>query len=253
MSEHDISAGSADGDRGACRAESSRGAQRVQRAPDCRDDGLGGAGGARSRAARGGAQRRRARRSAPAPTWRGCRRWPGTRQEENIRDATAAARMFSAIDRLPVPVIARIHGAAIGGGAGLAAVADIAVASSDATFGFTEVKLGLAPAIIAPYVLAKIGRSAARELFITGRRFNAEEARQIGLVHAVVAAKTGWTRGGEISGGDCRRRTGGDRCIEGADPPDRQLLAGRSARGSAWLPSPSAASLRRRRRGWQRF
>ena len=107
-------------------------------------------------------------------------------QEDNIRDAAAAAAMFSAIDNLPVPVIARIHGAAIGGGTGLAAVADIVIAASDATFGFTEVKLGLLPAIIAPYVLAKIGRSAARELFLTGRRFSAEEARQFGLVHAVV-------------------------------------------------------------------
>jgi methylglutaconyl-CoA hydratase len=109
-------------------------------------------------------------------------------QEENIRDATAAARMFLAWDSLPIPVIARVHGAAIGGGAGLAAVADIAIASSDATFGFTEVKLGLVPAIIAPYVQAKIGVSAARELFLTGRRFTAEEAKQIGLVHAVVPA-----------------------------------------------------------------
>lgn len=110
-------------------------------------------------------------------------------QEDNIRDATAAASMFSAWDSLPFPVIARVHGAAIGGGAGLAAIADIVVASSDATFGFTEVKLGLLPAIIAPYVLAKIGRSAARELFLTGRRFTAAEAKQIGLVHAVVPAE----------------------------------------------------------------
>jgi methylglutaconyl-CoA hydratase len=108
-------------------------------------------------------------------------------QEDNIRDATAAAAMFFAFDRLPVPLIARIHGAAIGGGTGLAAVADVVVAASDATFGFTEVKLGLLPAIIAPYVLAKIGRSAARELFLTGRRFSATEAHEIGLVHAVVA------------------------------------------------------------------
>ena len=107
-------------------------------------------------------------------------------REDNIRDATAAARMLSVLDTLPVPVIARVHGAAIGGGAGLGAVADIVVASNSATFGFTEVKLGLLPAVIAPYVLAKIGRSAARELFLTGRRFTAEEARQVGLVHAVV-------------------------------------------------------------------
>lgn len=109
-------------------------------------------------------------------------------QEENLRDARAAAAMFGAIDMLPMPVIAQIHGAALGGGAGLAAVADIAVAADDTTFGFTEVKLGLIPAVIAPYVLAKIGQSAARELFVSGRRFDAAHAKDIGLVHAVVPA-----------------------------------------------------------------
>jgi methylglutaconyl-CoA hydratase len=109
-------------------------------------------------------------------------------QEENLRDARAAAAMFSAIDTLPFPVIAQIHGAALGGGAGLAAVADVAVAADDTMFGFTEVKLGLIPAVIAPYVLARIGQSAARELFVTGRRFDAAHARAIGLVHAVVPA-----------------------------------------------------------------
>lgn len=109
-------------------------------------------------------------------------------QEENVRDAHAAAAMFAAIDTLPMPVVAQIHGAALGGGAGLAAVADIAVAADDTAFGFTEVKLGLIPAVIAPYVLAKIGQSAARELFVTGRRFDAAHARDIGLIHAVVPA-----------------------------------------------------------------
>lgn len=112
----------------------------------------------------------------------------GYTQEENLRDARAAAAMFAAIDTLPMPVIAQIHGAALGGGAGLAAVADIAVAEDAATFGFTEVKLGLIPAVIAPYVLAKIGQSAARELFVTGRRFDAAHAKDIGLVHAVAPA-----------------------------------------------------------------
>ena len=110
----------------------------------------------------------------------------GYTREENLRDARAAAAMFAAIDRLPVPVIAQVHGAALGGGAGLAAVADIVVASEDAVFGFTEVKLGLIPAVIAPYVVAKIGQSNARELFITGWRFDAAHAKEIGLVHAVV-------------------------------------------------------------------
>jgi len=105
--------------------------------------------------------------------------------EENARDARAAADMFEALDRLPVPLIGRVHGAALGGGAGLAAVCDIVVAAEDTIFGFTEVKLGIIPAVISPYTIAKIGRSAARELFLTGARFTAERAREIGLVHAV--------------------------------------------------------------------
>ena len=110
-------------------------------------------------------------------------------EEENLRDATAMARMFAALDELPVPLIGRIQGAALGGGAGLAAVCDIAVADDQAVFGFTEVKLGILPAVISPFALAKIGRSAARELFLTGARFSATRAREIGLVHAVVAAR----------------------------------------------------------------
>jgi methylglutaconyl-CoA hydratase len=106
--------------------------------------------------------------------------------DENVRDAQAMARMFAALDALPMPLIGRIHAAALGGGAGLAAVCDIVVCDDEAVFGFTEVKLGILPAVISPYALAKIGRSAARELFLTGMRFRAERAREIGLVHAVV-------------------------------------------------------------------
>jgi len=106
--------------------------------------------------------------------------------DENVRDANAAARMFAALDTLPIPLIGRIHGAALGGGAGLAAVCDVVITDENAVFGFTEVKLGILPAVISPYALAKIGRSAARELFLTGMRFNAVRAREIGLVHAVV-------------------------------------------------------------------
>ena len=108
--------------------------------------------------------------------------------DENVADARFAAEMFRSIDELPVPVIAGIQGAAIGGGAGLAAVADVVVADEHAMFGFTEVKLGIIPAVISPFVLAKIGRSAARELFLTGRRFTAQHALDIGLVHTVVPA-----------------------------------------------------------------
>jgi methylglutaconyl-CoA hydratase len=109
-------------------------------------------------------------------------------REENVRDATAMSRMFAALDGLPIPLIGRIHGAALGGGAGLAAVCDIVIADADAVFGFTEVKLGIIPAVISPFALAKIGRSAARELFLTGARFTASRAKEIGLVHVVVPA-----------------------------------------------------------------
>jgi methylglutaconyl-CoA hydratase len=107
-------------------------------------------------------------------------------EAENIRDATAVANMFGLLDTLPVPVVGRVHGAALGGGAGLCAICDIVVAGEETIFGFTEVKLGILPATIAPFVLTKIGPGAARELFLTGARFSAARAREIGLVHAAV-------------------------------------------------------------------
>jgi methylglutaconyl-CoA hydratase len=108
-------------------------------------------------------------------------------REQNVADAKAMSEMFRAIDRCRKPVVAKIHGAALGGGAGLAAVCDIVIASDDALFGFTEVKLGIIPAVISPFVLAKIGVSHARALFLTGERFDAHRALRIGLVHEVVS------------------------------------------------------------------
>lgn len=108
---------------------------------------------------------------------------------ENERDAAAMQAMFGAIDACPVPVIARVHGAALGGGMGLCAVSDIVVATARTTFGFTETKLGIIPAVISTFVVPKIGESHARALFSTGERFDAERARAIGLVHAVVASE----------------------------------------------------------------
>lgn len=109
-------------------------------------------------------------------------------RDENVQDARRMAEMFLALNTLPAAVVGRIHGAALGGGAGLTAICDIAVAEADAVFGFTETKLGILPAVISPYVLPKIGPSAARELFLTGMRFTASRAREIGLVHAVAPA-----------------------------------------------------------------
>jgi len=108
--------------------------------------------------------------------------------DDNVRDARAGAEMFLAINTIPAIVIGRIQGAALGGGSGLAAVCDIVVTDADAIFGFTETKLGILPAMISPYVLQKIGASAARELFLTGARFAAAKAKAIGLVHDVVPA-----------------------------------------------------------------
>lgn len=107
-------------------------------------------------------------------------------REQNLRDAEALAGLYRRLDTLPFPLIGCVHGAALGGGSGLAAVCDIVIAARDAVFGFTEVRLGIVPAIISPYVVAKIGPSAARELFLTGARFSAERAREIGLVHHIV-------------------------------------------------------------------
>lgn len=106
--------------------------------------------------------------------------------EGNEHDAMAMADMLEAIDTCPVPVIARVHGPALGGGAGLCAVADIVIAEAGAKFGFTETRLGILPAVISPFVIAKIGDTNARALFPGGRRFDAIRAQRIGLVHEVV-------------------------------------------------------------------
>ncbi len=105
--------------------------------------------------------------------------------ERNVGDANALRVMLEAIDRCPAPVIARVQGHALGGGAGLVACADIAVTDASAVFAFSEVKLGIIPAVISPFALAKIGPSAARRYFVTGERFDAATALRIGLVHEV--------------------------------------------------------------------
>jgi methylglutaconyl-CoA hydratase len=106
--------------------------------------------------------------------------------EENVADANALRRMLEAIDGCPAPVVARVQGYALGGGAGLVAAADVAVAAPDAVFAFSEVKLGIIPSVISPFALAKIGPGAARRYFLTGERFDAATALRIGLVHEVV-------------------------------------------------------------------
>jgi methylglutaconyl-CoA hydratase len=108
-------------------------------------------------------------------------------EQANREDALALAKLMRTLDGLAKPTVARVNGPAYGGGVGLVACCDIAIASSDARFAFTEVRLGLAPAVISPYVIAAIGTRQARRLFATGETFDAERALAIGLVHGVVA------------------------------------------------------------------
>jgi methylglutaconyl-CoA hydratase len=105
--------------------------------------------------------------------------------EENVADARRLRMMLEAIDSCPTPVIARVQGHALGGGCGLVACADIAIAAPDVRFAFSEVKLGIIPSVISPYALAKIGPSAARRYFVTGERFDSATALRIALVHEV--------------------------------------------------------------------
>ena len=107
--------------------------------------------------------------------------------EENLEDARRLAAMCGAVDECPKPVVARVRGAAIGGGVGLVAAADVAVAEEGTVFAFTEVRVGISPAAIAPFVLRKIGQSWTRALFLTGERFDAARAQAVGLVHEVAA------------------------------------------------------------------
>lgn len=106
-------------------------------------------------------------------------------EKENMEDSNKLDKLFKVLYDFPKPIIGKIHGAALGGGSGLVAICDYALASAKTTFGFTEVKLGLIPAVISPYVMAKIGFSYARSLFLNGMRFNAQRALEIGLIHEI--------------------------------------------------------------------
>jgi methylglutaconyl-CoA hydratase len=106
--------------------------------------------------------------------------------EENLRESLALADMLYAIYSFPKPTIGRINGAAIGGGTGLVAVTDIAIAAESAVFSFSEVKIGVVPACISPYVIKRVGEGKAREFFLTGERLTAQRAGQAGLVNRVV-------------------------------------------------------------------
>jgi methylglutaconyl-CoA hydratase len=110
-------------------------------------------------------------------------------EARNLADAVAVAEMFHALASLPMPLVARVHGAALGGGSGLLAVSDLVVAAADTQIGFTEARVGILPATIAPYVVRRIGISAARTLFLRAHRFDAADALRLGLVDEVCAAE----------------------------------------------------------------
>jgi methylglutaconyl-CoA hydratase len=111
--------------------------------------------------------------------------------EANVADANALRRMLESIDSSPAPVVSVVQGHALGGGAGLVACSDVAIAHEQAVFAFSEVKLGIIPAVISPFALRKIGESAARRYFVTGERFDAATALRIGLVHEVTGDVAG--------------------------------------------------------------
>jgi methylglutaconyl-CoA hydratase len=116
------------------------------------------------------------------------RRMAANTHAENLAGAKRLAQMLRTLHDLPKPVVARVHGAAIGGGVGLAAACDIAIAAEEAVFALSEVRLGLIPAVISPYVISAIGARQARRYFLTAERFGAAEAERIGLVHRAVPA-----------------------------------------------------------------
>src|SRR5438105_2456569 len=155
--------------------------------------------------------------------------------DENVGDALALRRMLEAIDGCAVPVVSRVQGHALGGGAGLVACSDIAVAADDAVFALSEVKLGLIPAVISPFALAKIGASAARRYFVTGERFDAATALRIGLVHEVAAdldAAVERVAGELLSAGPEAVRAAKRRVLERRDGPEpARRLAARRTRG----------------------
>ncbi|MBA3331085.1 MAG: enoyl-CoA hydratase/isomerase family protein [Actinobacteria bacterium] len=174
--------------------------------------------------------------------------------DDNVADATALRRMLEAIDRCPAPVVARVQGHALGGGCGLVACADIALAGEDAVFAFSETKLGIIPAVISPFALAKIGSSAARRLFLTGERFDAATALRIGLVHEVAADLDGALERvlGELrSAGPRATRAAKRLVLERPDGPEtaRRIAERRTSdEGQEGL----RAFLERRRPSWSR-
>lgn len=164
------------------------------------------------------------------------RRMAGYSQAENLKDAAALAEMYRALAQLSKPTVARVHGAALGGGTGLVAACDMALATPAASFGTTEVRMGLMPATISPYVIAAIGVRAAQRYFLSGERIDSETALRLGLVNEVCAGETLDVRLGELTGallaGAPAAQAACKRLIAdiSGQPVNAQLIADTSAR-----------------------
>ena len=154
--------------------------------------------------------------------------------DENVADALRLRAMLDAIDSCPAPVVGRVQGHALGGGCGLVACCDIAIAEPPAQFAFSEVKLGIVPAVISPFALAKIGTGAARRYFVTGERFSATEALRIGLIHEVADDLDGAVErevGELLSAGPSAARTARElaRAPQSAEETARRIAAHRTS------------------------
>jgi methylglutaconyl-CoA hydratase len=182
-------------------------------------------------------------------------------EAENLRDANALAALMKALYELPQPTVARVNGAALGGGTGLVACCDVVVAGEDALFGTTEVRLGIMPAVIGPYVIAAIGARQARRLMLTGERITAQDAARIGLVHEVVAADQLDAAVERIVGdllkGGPRASAAAKRLVHdlAGRPIDQELIDETARRIAALRATPEAreglsAFLEKRRPGW---
>jgi len=172
--------------------------------------------------------------------------------EENVEDARTLYRMLESVFRCPAPVVARVQGFALGGGSGLIACADIAVAAEDAVFGFSEVRLGIIPSVISPWVLARIGPAASRRYFLTGERFDAETALRIGLVDEVAGdldAAVARIVGDLLAGGPVAVREAKRLVLEPADENDAVARAA-ARRTSEEGQEGLRAFLEERRPGW---
>ena len=171
--------------------------------------------------------------------------------DENVEDAMRLYRMLATIDSCPAPVVCCVHGYALGGGSGLVACADIAVARPDAVFGFSEVRLGIIPAVISPFVLAKIG-AAARRYFVTGERFTAEVALRIGLVDEVSedADETADARVQDILSGGPQAVREAKRLVREAPTGIETARIAAARRTSEEGQDGLRAFLERRRPGW---